>query len=65
MTGRLKASIAQWLISSGRIDAPYVAAQGTAIGRAGRIHVDQDADATIWIGGDTVTRVLGTLSANG
>jgi PhzF family phenazine biosynthesis protein len=59
VTGSLNASVAQWLISSGRARAPYVASQGTALGRAGRIHIDQD-DEAIWIGGGTVTCLTGT-----
>lgn len=61
VTGSLNASVAQWLTSSGRLAAPYVAAQGTAMGRAGRVHVDADGD-DLWIGGATVTCVSGTVS---
>lgn len=61
VTGSLNASLAQWLIASGRIEAPYVAAQGTALERTGRIHLTQDADGTVWVGGDTTTRIAGTL----
>ena len=46
----LDASVAQWLIGSGRIATPYVAAQGQALGRRGRVHVDA-ADGELWIGG--------------
>jgi len=60
VTGSLNASAAQWLIGSGRLDAPYVAAQGTAIGRRGRIHVEQ-ADGELWIGGDTTVTISGTI----
>jgi PhzF family phenazine biosynthesis protein len=63
VTGSLNASLAQWLLGSGRLDAPYVAAQGTALGRAGRVHVDRDGDGTIWIGGGTVTCIVGSLDA--
>ena len=42
VTGSLNASLAQWLLGSGRLDAPYVATQGTALGRAGRVHVVRD-----------------------
>ena len=62
VTGSLNASVAQWLLGAGRLVAPYVASQGTALGRAGRVHVAQDA-GTIWIGGGTVTCVAGTLDA--
>jgi len=59
VTGSLNASVAQWLIASGRARAPYVASQGTALGRIGRIHIDQDNEA-IWIGGGTITCLTGT-----
>jgi PhzF family phenazine biosynthesis protein len=62
VTGSLNASVAQWLLGSGRLSAPYLAAQGTAINRAGRIHVSQDPDATIWIGGATETMIAGQLA---
>jgi PhzF family phenazine biosynthesis protein len=61
VTGSLNASVAQWLLSSGQAAAPYVAAQGTALGRRGRIHVTQDDDGTIWVGGGTVTCVSGQV----
>jgi predicted PhzF superfamily epimerase YddE/YHI9 len=38
-----------------------VASQGTALGRAGRVHIDQDADGTVWVGGDAVTCVRGEI----
>lgn len=63
VTGSLNASLAQWLTSSGRLAAPYVAAQGTALGRSGRVHVDRDADGTVWVGGATTTRIRGTIDA--
>jgi PhzF family phenazine biosynthesis protein len=60
VTGSLNASVAGWLIRSGRLSAPYVATQGGAIGRAGRVEVTQDADGTIWTGGRVMTVVRGT-----
>ena len=60
VTGSLNASVAQWLLGSGRVRAPYVASQGTALGRAGRVHVSQDGDGAVWVGGGTVTCVAGT-----
>jgi len=63
VTGSLNASLAQWLLGSARLAAPYVAAQGRALGRAGRVHVSRDDDGTIWIGGGTVTCVTGSLEA--
>jgi len=59
--GSLNASAAGWLIATGRLTAPYVAAQGAALGRAGRIQITQDPDGTIWTGGRTVTVVAGTV----
>jgi PhzF family phenazine biosynthesis protein len=61
VTGSLNASLAQWLLGNGRLVAPYVASQGTALGRAGRVHVSSDVD-DIWIGGDCVTCVEGTVA---
>lgn len=61
VTGSLNASLAQWMLASGHIAAPYVAAQGTRLGRTGRISVDQDA-GEIWIGGQTRTLFRGTAA---
>lgn len=61
VTGSLNASVAMWLLGSGRATAPYVARQGTALGRAGRIHVSRDDDGGIWIGGGTVTCIEGQV----
>ena len=55
VTGSLNASVAQWLLGTGRVSAPYVAAQGTRLGRRGRIRVDRDAEGQVWIGGNTAT----------
>ena len=61
VTGSLNASVAGWLTRTGRAAAPYLAAQGTALGRAGRIQIDQDGDGRIWVGGSTVTCVRGVV----
>jgi len=61
VTGSLNASLGQWLLGSGRVTAPYVASQGTALGRRGRVHVSLDADGQVWVGGGTVTCVSGTV----
>jgi PhzF family phenazine biosynthesis protein len=60
VTGSLQAGLAQWLIGSGIAPERYVAIQGTAIGRDGRVYVEKRAK-DIWIGGDCVTLVEGTL----
>jgi PhzF family phenazine biosynthesis protein len=61
VTGSLNANIARWLIDSGRAPARYVAAQGSAMGRAGRIHVARDAEGT-WIGGDVAACIEGSVT---
>jgi len=61
VTGSLNAGLAQWLIGSGQAPGDYVAAQGTALNRAGRVHVRQ-AGPDIWIGGDTTVCIKGTVS---
>lgn len=61
VTGSLNAAVAQWLLGDGTLSAPYVAAQGTALGRKGRVFVDQ-VGPKIWIGGDVVTCVDGTVN---
>ena len=61
VTGSLNASLAAWLLRTGRAHAPYVASQGTALGRAGRVHISADPDGTIWVAGATVTRVFGEV----
>lgn len=60
VTGSLNAGLAQWLIGSGVAPENYVAAQGTVLGRAGRVYVDKVGD-DIWIGGDVVTCIQGAL----
>jgi PhzF family phenazine biosynthesis protein len=61
VTGSLNAALAQWLIGAGLAPDRYVASQGTALGRAGRVHVERDAGGTIWIGGASVTCIEGTV----
>jgi len=60
VTGSLNAALAQWLIGAGLAPAHYVASQGTALARAGRVHVDQEG-SEIWIGGHSVTCVQGEV----
>lgn len=59
VTGSLNASVAQWLLGTGRITAPYIASQGTRLGRRGRIRIDRDAEGQVWIGGNTATKFSG------
>lgn len=60
VTGSLNAGLAQWLIGAGLAPARYVAAQGTALGRDGRVFVERLGDDT-WIGGDSVIVVHGEV----
>ncbi len=60
VTGSFNAGAAQWLIGSGRAPDEYVAAQGTVLGRAGRIHVKAE-DGEIWVGGASATCIEGTV----
>ena len=59
VTGSLNASLAQWLLRTGRASAPYVVSQGTVLGRSGRVHMSCDPDGTIWVAGGTVTCITG------
>ena len=61
VTGSLNAGLAQWLIGAGRAPPCYVAAQGTRLGRAGRVYIAKEAD-TVWVGGHTVSCVRGDVS---
>jgi predicted PhzF superfamily epimerase YddE/YHI9 len=58
VTGSFNAGAAQWLIGTGRAPASYLAAQGTVLGRAGRVHVDAVGD-DIWVGGSSVSCIDG------
>lgn len=61
VTGSLNAGLAQWLIGAGLAPPSYVAAQGAALGRAGRVHVAKAGD-NIWVGGDVVVGIAGTIT---
>lgn len=63
VTGSLQAGLAQWLIGAGVAPDSYVAAQGTMLGRAGRVHIDAERGATgdIWVGGEAVLRIAGAV----
>ena len=62
VTCSLNAALAQWLIGAGLAPDRYVASQGTALGRAGRVHVQRDAAGDTWIGGASVTCITGTVA---
>jgi PhzF family phenazine biosynthesis protein len=61
ITGSFNASLAQWLIAEGYAPRSYVAAQGSCIGREGRVFVEQDASGQVWVGGDSVTCISGKV----
>ena len=61
VTGSLNAGLAQWLIGAGLAPRSYVAAQGAALGRAGRVHVQAEGD-DIWIGGDVAECIAGEVA---
>jgi PhzF family phenazine biosynthesis protein len=60
VTGSLNAGLAQWLIGAGLAPRDYVAAQGAALGRAGRVHVQAEG-GEVWIGGDVAPCIEGTV----
>jgi PhzF family phenazine biosynthesis protein len=62
VTGSFNASLAQWLLSSGRARAPYTVRQGTVLGRDGRVRISTDDDGTVWVGGGTVSCITGQVA---
>jgi PhzF family phenazine biosynthesis protein len=60
VTGSLNASLAQWLTSASRATAPYVASQGTVLGRSGRVQITEEG-GEIWVGGSATVCVRGTV----
>jgi PhzF family phenazine biosynthesis protein len=61
VTGSLNASLAQWLIGTGRLPTAYVAAQGTVLGRRGRVHVEAEG-GQVWVGGQVIPGITGTVA---
>ncbi len=62
VTGSFQASAAQWMLATGQAKAPYLASQGTRLGRSGRVRIAQDDDGTVWIGGRNETLFSGDTS---
>lgn len=62
VTGSLNASVAQWMLASGRVRAPFQARQGARLGRNGQIHIDQDDRGNVWVGGKTLTVADGSVN---
>ena len=63
VTGSLNAGIGQWLVGRGEAPRRWTAAQGTVLGREGRISLEREEDGTLWVGGATVLTVEGTILA--
>ncbi len=60
VTGSLNASLAQWLMAEGHVPADtYLAAQGACLQRAGRIHLHRDGTGQVWVGGQSVSCIVG------
>jgi PhzF family phenazine biosynthesis protein len=63
ITGSLNAAIAQWKYRSDQWREPLVIAQGTCIGRVGRVYIRRDErGGTVWVGGETSILIEGTLT---
>ena len=60
VTGSLNAGLGRWLTDNGWAPDAYVAAQGTAIGRTGRVAVRREGDV-VWVGGHVRPVVRGTV----
>ena len=61
VTGSLNAAIGQWLIEAGLAPNSYVASQGACLARAGRVYVHRDAQNQVWVGGESVTCIEGSV----
>ncbi len=61
VTGSLNAALGQWLIPAGLAPPRYVAAQGTALARHGRVYVERDPAGATWVGGTSVTCITGLV----
>ena len=62
VTGSLNASLAQWLIEDGHMPGRYRARQGTALGRAGEVFIQQDEAGQVWVGGDVADCIRGEVT---
>ena len=61
VTGSLNASLAQWLFGAGLATNAYIAAQGTALQRTGRVHLRVQGEE-VWVGGDVINVVRGEVN---
>ena len=61
VTGSLQASVAQWLIGAGLAPEAYVATQGHALGRSGRVRLTREG-GQVWVGGAARVCIEGQVS---
>ncbi len=61
ITGSLNSALAHWLQARDLLERPLVIAQGTQIGRHGRVYVEPKPDGNIAIGGQTHILIDGTV----
>jgi predicted PhzF superfamily epimerase YddE/YHI9 len=62
VTGSLNASLAQWLMTDGFMPAHYSASQGVCMGRAGQLDLQRDAEGQVWVGGQSVSCIDGSVT---
>ena len=62
VTGSLNASLAQWLIGEENLPERYLASQGVCIGRAGQVYIDRDAGGQVWVGGQSISCIDGSVT---
>jgi len=62
VTGSFNASLAQWLMADGHVPDRYQARQGSCVGRDGRVYLARDAQGQVWVGGDAVTCINGSVT---
>ena len=66
VTGSFNAGLAVWLGERCRAEGvtpdDYIASQGTAIGRKGRVSIYYEADGTVWVGGSVNVTIRGRVS---
>lgn len=62
ITGSLNSALAHWLQSEGRLEQAVTVAQGTSIGRHGRVAIDPVDQHNVKIGGQTHILIEGEIS---
>ncbi|ALO65423.1 phenazine biosynthesis protein PhzF [Arthrobacter alpinus] len=60
VTGSLNAGLARWMSDTGVAPSNYIAAQGTVLGREGRVHINVEGEA-IWVGGHVTACIEGSV----